>query len=173
MPCDDGITNPPLRRGHHRGVFAVPQTPASPAEDETDPAAGRTLGGVRSVPPSADSENTNGSTAAQHKRSGHRWSEFISQLAEHGLQITAQRDITANVLPTLRLAHMVVSPLRHADLQILAQVKLRRKQPGLHYVMEDALGLLEQFATSNIDIIDPYCFAADRQYMLLRIEHVG
>jgi SAM-dependent methyltransferase len=99
-------------------------------------------------------------------KGGHPWDEFVARLADQGWEIEYQRDITANILPTLRFIYMWASefgvPLLH-----FGRHKLRTKSPGLHYVLEDALSTLEGVIEDHLLIIDPTAFVANKKYMLL------
>ena len=106
------------------------------------------------------------------KRAGHRWSEFGRALADAGWKITYEQDITQNVLPTLRCVHMWGTRVGLPLLQF-GGLKLRRKQPGLHYLLEDALSLVQRAADENLDSVDPAKFAHDRRYMLLVIHRAA
>ena len=105
-------------------------------------------------------------TAEGGARGGHPWEEFERRLADQGWEIAYQRDITANILPTLKFIHMWASefglPLMQFGLH-----KLRTKSPGLHYVLEDVLEKLDGVIEDNLKVVDPADFAAKKKYMLL------
>jgi hypothetical protein len=46
-------------------------------------------------------------------------------------------------------------------------LRLRRKQPGLHYLLERMFDIIQGVATDNVGLIDPTQFAKDRRYMML------
>ena len=105
-------------------------------------------------------------------KGGHNWNDFRTQLDEHGWEITYERDITANVMPTLRLIHMFGSDIGTPLLQFGVS-KLRGKQPGLHYVLQDVLGMLSQVIKSNLSEVDPDEFLATKKYVLLTMRRAA
>lgn len=102
------------------------------------------------------------------EKSGHDWGEFRKRLAGEGWEIAHEQDITPNVLPTLRFLHMLASrfgiPLMHFGF-----LKLRTKQPAVHYVLEETLSMLEGVVAENLKVIDPAVFAAGKKYVLLEM----
>ena len=100
------------------------------------------------------------------ERSGHFWDAFVRRVRDDGWEVTLERDITPNVLPTLRYLHMWGERF---GMPLLGYVvgRLRRKQPGLHYVLENVLNEVESVLTDNLQIVDPAIFAARKRYMLL------
>jgi hypothetical protein len=96
----------------------------------------------------------------------------LAKLDAHGWEIRYQRDVTPNILPTLRFIYMWASefgiPLMH-----FARHKLRTKSPGLHYVLEDVLCRLEGVIDDNLEVIDPAAFADRKKYMLLVMQRKG
>jgi len=51
-----------------------------------------------------------------------------------------------------------------------ATMKLRKKQPGVHHLIEPGLAKLRLLIDEQLRIIDPVCFAQLHQYMLLEIQ---
>ena len=102
-------------------------------------------------------------------RTCHNWDTFNRQIASAGWKITYQRDITANILPTLAFLHMLATRFG-LSLMDFATQRLRRKQPGLHHLFAGLLEHLQTVADDNVALIDPAQFVRDRQYMLLKIE---
>jgi MPBQ/MSBQ methyltransferase len=99
----------------------------------------------------------------------HNWELFQQRLEQTGWRITYQRDVTANVLPTLAFLHMLATRFG-LPLLNFTTLRLRRKQPGIHHLLEKMLGILEGVATDNVGLIDPAQFARDRRYMMLVME---
>ena len=54
-----------------------------------------------------------------------------------------------------------------------ARLKLRAKQPAVHYVLEDALAMLDGVIEDNIRLVDPGVFAARKKYVLLVARRPG
>jgi hypothetical protein len=105
-------------------------------------------------------------TAPGGARGGHPWEEFAPRLEEKGWEITYQRDVTANILPTLKFIYMWASQFGLPLMQF-GRHKLRTKSPGLHYVLEDVLADLDGVIEDNLKVVDPVDFAAKKKYMLL------
>ena len=99
----------------------------------------------------------------------HVWDEFVEKLRQTGWKITFERDITAHVIPTLRFIHMLAMRLGLPLMQF-AFLRLRRKQPGLHHLLEGVFDELQSVATKNVDLIDPAKFAAEKRYVMLVME---
>lgn len=110
--------------------------------------------------------------AQAHEKSGHNWSDFVPALAARGWRIVYERDITANVLPTLRLIHMWANRLGVPLLDLLA-ARMRRKQPALHYMLEEGLGMWRDVLADKIEVLNPETFARQKKYMLLVMEYAG
>lgn len=102
-------------------------------------------------------------------RSLHVWDEFVAGATGAGWKLTYQRDVTPHIMPTLRFLHMCAVRLGMPLMQF-AFLRLRRKQPGLHHLLTGVFEQLEGVAASNIEIIDPARFAADKRYVLLVLE---
>jgi MPBQ/MSBQ methyltransferase len=103
-----------------------------------------------------------------HEKSGHRWEGFTDMLRKTGWEVTYERDITANVLPTLRAAHMWATQFGVPLLKFV-ELKLRVKQPALHYVLQGLLDQLDGVIDDNLKVIDPAVFANHKKYILLSI----
>ena len=102
-------------------------------------------------------------------RTCHELSGFEQRLQQDVWRVIEQRDITANVLPTLRFIHMWASRFG-LPLMEFALLRLRKKQPAIHYILEDALSQLKIFIGENMKLIDPAEFAQRRQYMFMVME---
>jgi len=99
----------------------------------------------------------------------HVWDEFVAKLDQHGWRIRSERNITPHVLPTLRYIHMWATRFG-LPLLDFAELRLRRKQPGVHHMLETVLHDLHEVIDDNIGIIDPAKFSAHKRYMLLVME---
>jgi cyclopropane fatty-acyl-phospholipid synthase-like methyltransferase len=104
-----------------------------------------------------------------HEKSGHDWAQFVALVESRGWRLRVMNDITPNVLPTLRCIHMWASRLGLPLIEFVTH-RLRRKQPALHYLLEEAMGLLTQAARDNFEAINPTTFARQKKYMLLVME---
>jgi SAM-dependent methyltransferase len=103
---------------------------------------------------------------AKHGRSGHEWNLFHERLDAAGWDITYERDITPHVLPTLRYIRMWGTQFGVPFLQF-ALVRLRARRPGLHYILQDALSMIDDVIEHNLRLVDPEVFAANKRYALL------
>ena len=106
------------------------------------------------------------------ERACHHWEEFVEKVTAGGWKITYQRDITANVLPTLRYIHMWAERFGIPLMQF-SVMRLRRKQPGLHHLMAKSFNLLEAMAGQKLATIDPVLFAREKRYMMLVMERAN
>lgn len=102
-------------------------------------------------------------------RTCHNWEVFQERLEQTGWKITRERDITANVLPTLGFLHMLGTRFGLPLLDYIT-LRLRRKQPGAYHLLEKMFGIIEGVATDNVGLIDPAQFARNRRYLMLVIE---
>ncbi len=105
-------------------------------------------------------------TGESRGKGGHNWGDFTKMLAEHGWEISYERDITAHIMPTLRALHMWGNDIGRPVLEF-GIAKLRRKLPGLHYVIEDVLAQVDGAIATQLKEIDPADFAWQRRYVLL------
>ena len=104
-----------------------------------------------------------------HEKSGHRWEGFTERLRETGWAITYERDITPHVLPTLRAAHMWATQFGIPLLKFV-ELKLRVKQPALHYVLQGLFEQMDGVIEDTLKTIDPAVFASQKKYVLLSIQ---
>ncbi len=102
-------------------------------------------------------------------RSLHELDPFLARLPAHGWRVTYQRDVTANIRPTLAYIHMWAVRFG-LPLMEFAFLRMRRKQPGLHHLAADLLADLRRLAEKNLETIDPVRFEADKRYVLLVME---
>jgi len=103
------------------------------------------------------------------EKSGHQWEEFRARIQADGWTIAYERDITPHILPTLRYIHMW--GLRFGvPLLKFVLLKLQAKQPGLHYILQDAFTQLDGVIEDNLQVINPDTFAKQKRYMLLVME---
>jgi len=99
-------------------------------------------------------------------RTCHNWDAFQARLIASGWKLTFQRDITANVLPTLAFLHMLASRFG-LPLMGFAKLRLQRKQPALHHMLGGVLSQLDGVVADNISLIEPTQFKTNRRYMML------
>lgn len=105
------------------------------------------------------------------EKSGHNWELFNQKLKANGFKISYQRDITANVLPTIAYVYMWASQIG-MPIKDFVLGKLEVKAPGVHYALQGALPEIEQKINKNMDTINPQLFAANKQYVLMVIERI-
>ena len=106
--------------------------------------------------------------SGQGERSGWPLAEFRRRVADAGFHITSERDITANVLPTLAFAHLLATRLGLPALDF-AHDKLHAKAPAVHYVLENVVERARGGARRSTAVIDPATFTATKRYLLMTI----
>jgi len=103
------------------------------------------------------------------EKSGHNWENFEKHIKDFGFSITYQEDITPHILPTIAYAHMwgrrIALPLKDYIFS-----KLKTKQPGIHYAMEEAIDSINASIDLNMETVNPATFAKEKKYMLLVME---
>jgi SAM-dependent methyltransferase len=104
--------------------------------------------------------------------SGHVWDDFTARLSDGGWSITHERDITPHVVPTLRCAYMWCERLGRPLLDY-ATHQLRRKTPGVHYILGHAIEGVESIVDRTMETQHPEQFAETWKYMLLVIQREG
>jgi cyclopropane fatty-acyl-phospholipid synthase-like methyltransferase len=109
-------------------------------------------------------------TGDAQEKSGHKWTDFLQKLDENNLEIIYQKDITANICPTLDFIYMWGNEIGKPIFEFMV-AKLERKHPGKHYLVEDVIGELNSKIDKNLDIVNPESFTKDKNYSLLCIEH--
>lgn len=96
------------------------------------------------------------------------WESFAQRLETHGFEVCQKRDITPNVLPTLRYLHLWGAEIAQPILNFCVG-KIRRKAPGLHHLLEESLETLDGRVKHHLTLVDPQRFAENYQYLLLEI----
>ncbi len=103
------------------------------------------------------------------EKSGHYWEQFVAQVTKAGWKITYEQDITKNVLPTISYVYMwgndIIKPVKD-----FAIGKLEKKQPGMHYVLQDVINMVNIKLDKNLEVVNPVTFAANKKYVLLVME---
>jgi SAM-dependent methyltransferase len=107
--------------------------------------------------------------AETKRRSGHQWTDFNEALSTHGWKVVSQRDITANVLPTLRYLHMLGERVGMAAADFIVG-KIRRKRPAVYHLLEGVIGDWRAYVAEQIETVSPEVFAREKKYMLMVME---
>lgn len=98
-------------------------------------------------------------------QSGHRIGDLLCRIKEHGWKIAYERDITPNILPTLKLLHMYVDryliPLSH-----YAEEKFTYKKAWLFYLTKNIRQAISVKSKKEVLAIQPELFVAEKKYML-------
>lgn len=104
--------------------------------------------------------------ADTHNKSGHLLDEFLDGLARNRLVIEETLDVTANVLPTLSYAQLLVTrfglPLLDHGVE-----KFFLMHPLARYLLSEAFD--HHRGRIKLDTLDPEVFARDKRYILHRI----
>lgn len=105
-------------------------------------------------------------------KSSHLLSDFLKKIETSNWQLVSQRDITPNVLPTLRFANMYAErflmPIKHFGYE-----KLRFKKPALYFMTTAIREKIEQKITKEKASIDPLKFENEKQYLFFVLERKG
>lgn len=103
------------------------------------------------------------------EKSGHYWDTFLEKIKERGFVVIYEKDITSNILVTLKFINMlgrrVVLPVARFTLD-----KFKTKQPGFYYLVEDVVNKLEDTANDGIEAVNPERFEQEKKYMFLAIK---
>jgi cyclopropane fatty-acyl-phospholipid synthase-like methyltransferase len=102
-------------------------------------------------------------------KSGHQLVRFIDKIREYGWSITYERDITLNVLPTLKMAGVYVDRMLLPAEHYLEE-KLRFKKAWLYYLTKKTRSSLSQKVKKQLAMIDPEVFLAEKKYMLFVLQ---
>jgi len=102
-------------------------------------------------------------------KTGHLLDTFLSHVTSRGWTIIHQRDITANILPTLRLLYMyserLLKPLTRYALK-----NLHYRQTWLWHLLGDVRNYVLRKMDKEIAAIDPHMFLEEKNYLLLVLE---
>ena len=102
------------------------------------------------------------------KRSEH-WGDFERRISQSGLRFVHQQDITLNVLPTISYVYMWGNDIALPVLNFFLE-NMRAKQPGVHYMLEEVIEMINKRAEIHLEVVNPDTFAANKKYMLLVLE---
>lgn len=98
-------------------------------------------------------------------KSGHLLDAFRAKVTDHGWRIWSERDITQNVLPTIRLvdfyARRFLLPLSEFSV-----AKLHSKKPWLWYLAQDSIAGVKNKIDREMAAVDPMLFVQEKRYMM-------
>ncbi len=104
-------------------------------------------------------------------QSSHLLENFIQKTKEYGWEIIHQRDITPNVLPTIKFVHdyaeRFLLPIVH-----FASEKLRYKKAWLYYIIRDGKQFIDQKISKELASIDPVKFKNEKKYMFFVLRKI-
>lgn len=106
---------------------------------------------------------------AAHEKSGHPWPRFLEAIQKTGFDIAHQRDITPNILVTLKYAHMWANRIGLPIMNFTID-KFRTKQPGYYYLLQDLIEKIKHSADDGIEVVNPDRFQAEKKYLFLVIK---
>lgn len=101
-----------------------------------------------------------------HNRSGHIFTEFESAINKAGFVIVEKIDITDNILPTLKYAHLLASNLAIPLADFTAK-KFFLRHPFFEYLFAPVVE--NKLANIRLDTIDADIFKRDKIYLLMTI----
>ena len=102
-------------------------------------------------------------------KSGHMLKDFLAQTDKHNWKIVYERDITLNILPTLKFIYMHLERFLQ-PISEFAMDKLKYKQPWLYYLSSDFRETVLKKANKEIAAIDPEKFVQEKKYMLFVLQ---
>jgi cyclopropane fatty-acyl-phospholipid synthase-like methyltransferase len=97
---------------------------------------------------------------------GKQWVQFVDQINKSGWEIASQQDITRNILPFIAYCNVLGSSLLIPIIDHCVDW-VRRKKPGIFYLVGETLELLRSELMKLMDYIDPDVFCRERKYMML------
>lgn len=103
------------------------------------------------------------------EKSGHVLSKVHPAIEGSGFETISSEDITANVLPTLRVATYYLERFAQPLLKF-ALAKLSVKAPVLSYLLEPATQKSQQKLDQALNVSSSEKFARDKQYMLMKFQ---
>lgn len=103
------------------------------------------------------------------EKSGHYWDTFLEKIKDKGFLIIYEKDITSNILVTLKFLYML-STRMGLPLMRFTLDKFKTKQPGFFYLVEDVVNKLKDTANDGIELINPKRFEQEKKYMFLVIK---
>ena len=106
---------------------------------------------------------------SESKKKSEHWDDFEKRIAGSAFQLVHQQNITPNVLPTMRYVYMLGNDLVRPVLDFSLE-KLETKQPGAHYMLEEAIEAINDRIHVHLEVVNPETFAATSKYMLLVLE---
>jgi SAM-dependent methyltransferase len=102
-------------------------------------------------------------------KSGHNFNDFIGKINEYSWKIIYQKDISLNVVPTIKFLNMYAQrfllPIKH-----FAFEKLRYKKAWLYFLTEDLQKSIDKKINKELNSINPEIFFKEKSYKLLVIE---
>ena len=98
-----------------------------------------------------------------------RWDRFQERIAASSLEVVHEENITPYVMPTIRYLHLWGSDIAR-PISDYCIAKIKQKQPGAHYLLEDVIAMFEQKMNRHLEAVNPETFAATRRYTLLVME---
>lgn len=104
-----------------------------------------------------------------HEASGHLLDDFYRATDRHGWTIIRDRDITENLVGTLRYVHTLAERVGPPLLEFLCH-KLSVKQPLLHDLYREELDSLGERLEREMRTVDPEQFLRDKTYRLFVLE---
>ena len=103
------------------------------------------------------------------KKKPHNLDTFYKKVKESDWSIIYERDISPNILPTLKFVDMYVKrflyPFKH-----YAYEKLRFKKPKLYYLSDKIRKSIDKKIEKEMRNVDPSIFAKERKYMFFVLD---
>ena len=99
----------------------------------------------------------------------HRLEDFKEHVSKHGWNILVEKDMTLNVLPTIRFVNLYINrfliPIKHYGFE-----KLRYKKGGLFYLTGRLRDKIDSKIAKERASVDPEVFVKDKKYLFIVLE---
>jgi hypothetical protein len=106
------------------------------------------------------------------EKSGHYYNSFLEKLEKYGWEMTCDRDITPNILPTIAYVHMWGNDIGVPFFNFAVE-KVQVKQPGLYYAIASVLPKIKAKFDKNLDTVNPVIFAKNKMYKLMVLKKIS
>ncbi len=106
---------------------------------------------------------------SEKNRGSHRLDDFRKHVSQHGWNILVEKDMTSNVLPTIRFVNLYLErflePIKHYGFE-----KLRYKKGWLFYLTGRLRTKIDSKIAKERAAVDPELFVKDKKYLFFVLE---
>ncbi|OQY00078.1 MAG: hypothetical protein B6I24_00745 [Bacteroidetes bacterium 4572_128] len=104
-------------------------------------------------------------------KSGHFLNDFIKKTIEKNWKISYVKDITENIMPTLKFVNMYAERILKPVINYASE-KLKYKKPWLYNISEDLRSSVDKKFDKELSGIDPNKFLEEKKYMFFVLEKI-